>query len=148
MSSVDDEFNFKNDDKSYEVDELFKNVQDMGDLYFISLLILSQMEGKSEDSPLAELSYLLDSQSFMNLLWYFEGQTIRIPTRDELKDVLQMMLLYYYYDIKDMSWFDAVDSLGLDHKDRKLSHRLWKKYLEFIKILKDVKLPNKLKGDN
>lgn len=126
------------------VESLLNNIKDMGDLYFIVLLILSKMEGASKYSMISELSYLLDSQSFINLLWYFEGQTIRIPTREELTEALQMMSIYYNYHILEKPWKDSLLAVGFPN-DKKLHNRTWTKYKKFLKSLESVELPTKLR---
>ena len=47
-----------------------------------------------EYTTLSELCYLLDVESFMKLLKYFGGQTIKIPTKEEFSDIIQVLLLY------------------------------------------------------
>lgn len=126
------------------VESLLNNIKDMGDLYFVVLLILSKMEGASKYSMISELSYLLDSQSFINLLWYFEGQTIRIPTREELTEALQMMSIYYNYHILEKPWKDSLLEVGFPN-DKKLHNRTWTKYKKFLKSLESVELPTKLR---
>lgn len=127
-----------------EVDILLRSVQDMGDLYFVAQLILAKLEPSDKNRMLAELSYLLDSQSFINLLWYFEGQTIRIPTRDELKEVLQLMSIYYHYNILEKTWKDSLLAVGIPY-DAKLYKRTWTKYHRFLRSLESAKLPKKLR---
>lgn len=127
-----------------EVESLLNNVKDMGDLYFIALLLLSKMEGSSKYSMMSELAYLLDSQSFINLLWYYEGQTIRIPTRAELKDILQMMNVYYHYHVLEETWKDSLLNSGFPN-DKKLHNRTWTRYKKFLKNLESVELPKALR---
>lgn len=131
---------------SSEVDSLLKNVQDMGDLYFVALLVLAKLEpsSKNQNHMIAELSYLLDTQSFINLLWYFEGETIRIPTRDELKEVLTMMSLYYQHEVLGKVWKDACSAVGLEGNSHYVG-KIWNRYQKFKKTLNSVQLPKKLR---
>lgn len=153
LDEIDDDIN---EGTNSSVENLLNNVKDMGDLYFIVLLILSKMEGSSKYGLMSELAYLLDSQSFINLLWYYEGQTIRIPTRDELTEALQMMSIYYQYHLLGKPWKDSLLAVGYPN-DKKLHNRTWTKYKRFLKSIENVDLPkvmrrpsldDALKGDD
>lgn len=134
-------------DPDAEVDSLLKSIRDMGDMYFVSQLLLAKLEqSKSNNRVIAELAYLLDNKSFMNLLLYFEGETIRIPTRAELKEVLQMMMIYYNYQILKKPWKQALQDLGIPYDYREY-RKLWTRYWRFIRSLAPVKLPKDLKSE-
>lgn len=141
MANVDDNIA---EEPNSDIENLLKNVQDMGDLYFVAQLVLSKLEPSHKNGMVAELSYLLDTQSFINLLWYFEGETIRIPTRDELKEVLQMMSIYYHYQVLGKTWKDALIDVGIPY-DSHLYGRMWNRYHKFMKTLDNVELPKKLR---
>lgn len=136
------------DNADFSIDDLFKSISTTSDLYFVSLLILNKLQDSKDHKVLAELSYLLDSKSFTNLLWYFEGQTITIPTRKELREVLQSILLYYYCNFKNYKWIDALDAIGADHTNKNISYYYWTLYSKLCDALKDVQLPKDIKEDN
>lgn len=127
---------------SSEIDTLLKNIKDTNDLYFISLVILGKLVDSTKYSMLSELSYLLDSQSFLNLLFYFEGMTIRIPTRQELKTCLTLISLYYNYDVLKYNWKESLSNVGIKKED---SHEYWKQYKKFRKELENVKFPREMR---
>lgn len=133
-----------NEATNSSVEHLLNDVKDMGDLYFLVLLILSKMEKSSKYSMMSELSYLLDSQSFINLLWYYEGQTIRVPTREELSEALKMMLIYYHYHILEKPWRDSLLAVGYPD-DKRLHNKTWTKYKKFLRELENIELPKKLR---
>lgn len=141
MDNIDDNIS---EGPDAEVDSLFKNIQDMGDLYFVAQLILSKLEPSDKNHMIAELSYLLDTQSFINLLWYFEGQTIRIPTRAELKEVLTMMSIYYQFQVLGKTWKDALLAVGIPY-DSHYYGRMWNRYHKFLKTLESAQLPKQLR---
>lgn len=141
MNNVDDNIT---EGPNAEVDSLLKNIQDMGDLYFVAQLILSKLEPSDKNRMIAELSYLLDTQSFINLLWYFEGETIRIPTRAELKEVLQMMMIYYHHQVLGKTWKDSLMDVGIPY-DSHYYGRMWNRYQRFLKTLSSAELPKKLR---
>lgn len=144
--NVDTEYDEDNmrEAPSKEVDYLLKNVKDMSDLYFLSLVIIGKLQESSKHSMLAELTYLIDTQSFINLLWYYEGQTITIPTRAQLKETLELISLYYNYDILGKSWNDTLEEMGIS-KEQSKSRKLWGKYKKFKEDLVDVKFPKDLR---
>ena len=88
--------------------QLINQIKDTSDLYYISLLLLDRLgESKSKYSATAELAYLVDLKSFLNIVYYYGGKTIRIPTPDELQNNLRLISLYYYYDIKGFGWKES-----------------------------------------
>lgn len=70
----------------------------------------------SSDNPryalLNELAYILDNKSFVNFIKYFEGQTIQIPSIEEIQMSLKVLMLYQYYYIEEMSWEEAITKAG------------------------------------
>lgn len=136
-----------NNKKSTTPDDLLSQMSEMNDLYFVSMMLMYLQKEDSKYSTLAELSYILDQSSFLNLIWYYEGQTIKIPTKKQLSESLRLILCYYYYDIKKLPWTDVFHKLGLEY-DVKTSRRLKAKMSWFRKNLKDMKLPESLKSDD
>lgn len=127
-----------------QVDTLMRNILDTNDLYFVALLLLDKLKGTKKYNILAELSYLLDIQSFMNLIFYFEGLTITIPTREELRQSLSMLTLYYNYEILKKSWRECI--IAIDGKYSKdADKKYWSQYKKFRKELSVVEFPSELK---
>ncbi|PJZ19739.1 hypothetical protein CEW46_21405 [Bacillus cereus] len=108
-------------------DELLNMMTSDKDLYYVSLMLLYLSRKDGRYSTISELAYLLEPKSFLNLLWYYEGQTIRIPTKGELDAMLRLILAYYYYDIQKLPWQEVVVKVGLEftpHNSRHLKARL------------------------
>lgn len=130
-----------------DVLKILDDVKDMGDLYYVALLTLYKLKDNSKYSTLAEMSFLLEPQSFINMIWHYEGQTIQIPSRDELKSSLRMISLYYYYDVKELSWHDALNKIGFDPETESSSSFKFKLNW-FRKALCSSKLPIALKNSD
>ena len=64
------------------------------DIYSLILFVLYKLKNVSEYSILSELVYILDSNSFSRFMSYFEGQTIKIPKIQDLKDIINALLFY------------------------------------------------------
>lgn len=78
------------------------------DVFSILCSFLYDLKEVPEYSTLSELCYVLDVESFMHLINYFAGRTIRIPDKKELADLVQVLLLFQYYEIEKRPWKDAV----------------------------------------
>ena len=103
------------------VNELIDKMNDQ-DVYSVLCSFLYDLKKVPEYAMLSELCYLLDVESFLNLLKYFEGQTIKIPTKDEFAELVQVLLLFQYYEIEKRPWKDCVKLAGLDTSSGKLAH--------------------------
>lgn len=130
-----------------ELKKLIEDIESVDDLYFLSLLVVSKLM-KSKSHPkimLGELCYLLDTQSFLNLILYFEGETIKVPTRNQLKKTLKLISLYYHHDICKLTWKDTFKKVGVPF-NKENSRKYKRLYKTFEEELKDIKLPKSLKN--
>lgn len=103
------------------------------DIYSLILFALYKMEDVPEYSTLSELVYLLDKDSLFNLLEYYGGLTIKIPTKYELETIVNALLLYQFTVIDKMEMEDALPLLNerINQKD------ILNAYSKLIGILND-----------
>lgn len=104
------------------------------DLYSLSLFCLYKLIGTGEYSSLSELVYVLDKENLLNLCEYFGGQTIYIPTPDELENLTYSLLLYHYVKLEHMNYDDAIDLIGHESKDLRA---VKSNYLKLCEVLKN-----------
>ena len=84
------------------------------DIWSLMLFVLFNFQKIPEYSSISELAYILDEKNMLKLCEYFGGQTIKIPTIDELETTLYAMLMYQYIDVEKMSEEDAVTLMNVD----------------------------------
>lgn len=82
------------------------------DTYSLILFILFKLKDLPEYSSISELIYILDKKNFLSLCEYFGGQTIRIPTFDELKETLAVLRLYELVEVEGKLLQDAYPICG------------------------------------
>lgn len=90
------------------------------DVYSLLLFALFKLRDVPEYSSLSELAYVLDGESLLNLLTYFGGTTIKVPTVAELKLVLNVLLLYQYTALDGIDYDKAltmIDSKGYQQSE-------------------------------
>jgi len=87
------------------------------DTYSIATALLYLLKNSHKYEITSELFYLLDKDSFLNLIKYYGGKTIRIPSSDEISNVLKVILLFQYYKIEEMSWEDSLQMAGYDESE-------------------------------
>ena len=87
------------------------------DLWSIMLFALYQVKDSPEYSGISELAYILDKKNFLKLCEYFGGQTITIPTIDQLELMLYGLLMYQYVHIKNIEYEKALEMLKSDDYD-------------------------------
>lgn len=81
------------------------------DLYSLALFALYKLIGTSEYSSLSELIYVLDKNNFLNLCRFFGGQTITIPTLDELELLIYALLLFTSIKVEHKSEEEAYQTI-------------------------------------
>lgn len=84
------------------------------DIWSLMLFVLFNFQKIPEYSSISELAYILDEKNMLRLCEYFGGQTIKIPTIDELETTLYAMLMYQYIDVEKMSEADALTLMNID----------------------------------
>ena len=102
-------------------DNISDKIHNLSDFYFIVHLIINKLSDNKDRKIIPELCYLLDKKSLLNLITYFEGETITIPTKEEIIDSINLIELYYQINIKKININDAIvkvygDSLSDDKK--------------------------------
>lgn len=97
------------------------------DIYSLLLFVLYKFNEVEEYSTLSELAYILDKKNLLSLCRYFGGMTVRIPTTDELDDVIDTLILYQLVNIEKYTIDEAISKLGVEQgKTYKLRNKLAK----------------------
>ena len=81
------------------------------DIWSFILFALFKMREIPEYTSLSELIYILDKSSLLKLCEYFGGQTITIPTIEELETMLYGLVLYDLMEIKNLEYDEAITHL-------------------------------------
>lgn len=89
------------------------------DIWSLMLFVLYNFQKIPEYAAISELAYILDEKSLLRLCEYFGGQTIKIPTIDQMEETIYAMLLYQYTDIEKIEFDEAVLLLRLDKQKEK-----------------------------
>lgn len=108
-----------------------ENLKQM-DFYSIMLFVLYKTIQIPEYSSLSELVYILDKDNLLNLCEYFGGQTIKIPTIDELESLTYSLLLFQYVNIEKMDYNEAVKLIGHESKDLREVKSMYRKVVEVL----------------
>lgn len=102
------------------------------DVYSLILFAMYKMRNVDEYSPLSELVYILDKDNLLKLCEYFGGVTIRVPTIDELENMVYSLVLYQWVNIDGVEYEDAIERIG--HKSSDL-RAVKTNYTNMCKIL-------------
>lgn len=89
------------------------------DIWSLMLFVLYKFQNIPEYSGISELAYILDEKSLLKLCEYFGGQTITIPTIDQLEETIYAMLLYQYVDIENIPLEEGITLLNIDKAKEK-----------------------------
>ena len=101
-----------------------KHLNEM-DIWSLMLFSLYSVKDAPEYSGLSELAYILDKKNLLKLCEYFGGQTITIPTIDQLELLLYGLLMYQYIHVEGMTYEDAFEIVNppqYSHNDIRYSY--------------------------
>ena len=104
------------------------------DAYAVATALLYALRVQPQYSVISELPYLLDYDSFIKFIKYYGGQTIRVPTLEEMSEVFKLMLLYQYHEVDTLDWKTSLKKSGYRDED---SWSVKAKLQILKKILKD-----------
>jgi hypothetical protein len=102
------------------------------DIYSLVMFALYKMNNIPEYSTLSELAYLMDKEHLLKLCEYFGGMTIRIPTIDELENMVYSLVLYQWVNIDGMPYEKAVAQIGCPSDTLRT---VKSQYLKLVEIL-------------
>jgi hypothetical protein len=104
------------------------------DFYSILLFALYKMNEIPEYSSLSQMAYVLDQKNLLRFFEYFGGQTLKIPTIQEMESLIYSLLLYQYVKIDNIPYEEALNLLG--HKSCEL-RQVKKKYNSLCQVLEN-----------
>lgn len=110
------------------------------DVWSIVLFALYKIIDVPEYSTISELAYILDKENMLKLCEYFGGLTIKIPTIDEIEEIVSALVIYQHVNIDGMEYEDAVKLLG--EKSSNLRN-LKSNYIKLCKVLEDYEFSNR-----
>lgn len=102
------------------------------DTYSLILFVLYKLKDIPEYSAVSELAFVLDKTNLLRLCEYFGGLTLKIPTIDELEQIVHSLLLYQYVDIDNMSFEDALKLLGEKSADIRTIRKNYNKIKQIL----------------
>lgn len=105
------------------------------DLYSLALFALYKLIDIPEYSSLSELSYVLDHENLFSLCDFFGGQTIKIPTLDELETLIYALLLFMLTKVYKEELSEA-ETFLLDHGCKNL-HAVKSQYKKLIGVIRE-----------
>lgn len=94
----------------------YRDIPELGkeDTYSMVFLLMFVFKRDKNYSVLNELPYILDYENFMKFIKYYEGQTITIPSMNEIAKYFKILLLYQYYIIENEEWKKSLLKSGFD----------------------------------
>lgn len=102
------------------------------------LLKLSMMKKASRNKEallLTEVFNLLGVEKFTELVSLLDGKSLELPTKEEFKENVMLILCYYWRDVKGLSWDEIKVKLGCDDIN---SVRMGIKATQFNSFLKEL----------
>lgn len=110
------------------------------DIYSLMLFVLYKVKGIPDYAALSEMAYLLDKESLLTLCEYYGGLTIKIPTIDELEDLVKALLMYQLVDVEKRSYEDALIIIGLESSEKR---KLKSNYLKVKEVVENYNFKGK-----
>lgn len=104
------------------------------DLYSVATALLYTLKDTPQYSTMSELFYILDYPNFIKLIKYYGGQEIRVPTHEEINEMLTVLLLYQYREVEELPWDECLKKVNADPDQSK---SLRGKVNALVALLKD-----------
>lgn len=108
------------------------------DVYSLILFALYKLKDVPEYSTLSELCYILDGKDLITFLDYYGGSTIRVPTKKELAEVIDGLLLYEEVNMEGKDFSEALKDI-----DTKDIPKIKSTYLQISQLLQSYNLRRK-----
>lgn len=105
------------------------------DVYSLLLKCLYKLSRDENYSLLCNLAYTLDKDNLLNLLTFYGGTTITIPTLNEFKLVVYSLLLYEYINCEDYTFEEAFEKLNLSSDELIYKQTIIDVYKNIIPII-------------
>lgn len=103
-------FELKRDDLGKRISKIL----DEKETFLLSLILLVHMNSDEKYHNLSELIFLFDNyKGFKQFVKYYEGQTIEVPTYNELKQALRLLDLFQKVYIDKRDFDEIYDNLKL-----------------------------------
>lgn len=114
--------------------QINKNITEIikDDVYSIMMLLLYASDDNPKYNAINELAYILDHDSFLNFIKFYEGQVIKVPTMKEIKTSLKTLLLFQYYKIEKYDWQTALKMAGFEEEETFSAKRRLTKFIEYV----------------
>lgn len=103
------------------------------DIYSLMLFAMYKVNEVPEYAALSQLAYIVDKDNLLRLCQYYGGQTISIPTVEELESFLTALLLFQQVDIEHQDYDLAVKKLVAKGTDSDILLRNYKIVKELLK---------------
>ena len=110
------------------------------DIWNFILFALFKVKEIPEYSSLSELVYILNKTELLKLCEYFGGQTLTIPTIEELETMLYGLLIYQLVEVEKLSFDDALESISLSALNVK---KIKNSYLKIKTVLNNYELTSR-----
>lgn len=102
------------------------------DLYSLILFSLYKLIPTPEYSSISQLAYVLDKENLLNLCKYFGGQVIRIPTVDELENLILALTLYQHVNLEHQDFERSFESIKTRSENAGEVKKLYKNLVQVL----------------
>jgi hypothetical protein len=83
-------------------------------------LVLYVYSLESKDSDLYMLSKILPEESLLKLIAYYDGDILKLPSREEYKTCLLTALCFWLKTFKGYTWFEIKEFLDIPENNKDL----------------------------
>lgn len=97
------------------------------DTYPLILFLLYKLKNDPQYTTLSELGFVLDKKNLINLCNYFGGTTLKVPTIDELEEIIAALTLYEQTKLNNKDFKKTLDYLVESGTDKQHLQDLYNK---------------------
>ena len=130
-----------NNELEYRIKQLFEKKEDKEIDIILDCVYLILFQ-TTHGNEIKQLYNLLDLETFVKILTFFDGKTVSFPKKSEIKEAIILSLCYYYKEIKNMNWNEIKKQFPFEISSIKFGLRI-KSFNNFLQR----KLNTLLKGE-
>lgn len=110
----------------------YLNSLKLQDIYSLLLFTLYKCKDMPEYSTLSELAYVLDENNLLNLCECFGGMTIKVPTIQELENLICTLNIYKNTHIEKSPLDKELENLELNQYDKSEIKEMYSQLLNIM----------------
>ena len=114
---------FKDGESVFEkqMQEVFQSIDNKSILFSVISFVFYHDKKVTE---IYDIYRLLGIDNFIKLVHLLDGETIKLPTSTELRELILMILCFYYREVEGLEWGEVHDKIPFRFNSISMSYKI------------------------